>query len=1753
MANGANGVHLQLRKALEDYIKSQYFGKSPILLSALRGKLDQEGVLYQKPYVESSPSYQNAPDGIQRSAKLPDWLKGYFHALSKADLGVYSAPFCHQVSALEAAYAGQDLFVSTGTGSGKTECFMWPLMAKLACEAKNNPDSWAMRGVRTIIMYPMNALVSDQVSRLRRLIGDPEHRFVTIFRNTCGSQSRRPQFGMYTGRTPYAGKEPKPSEDRALAETYGRMVNPETDEERVFLQKLIKDGKLPAKENFEEFLEKLHHGRHIPNEEDAELVTRFEMQQFCPDILITNYSMLEYMLFRPREGKIWADTQAWLEGDRNNKLLFVIDEAHMYRGSSGGEVSLLIRRLFHRLGIDRSRVQFILTTASMPDKDEDDRRAVKAFANQLTASDDLHPFCYLTGEREAIGTGKAFDIPFGKFQEASPDRFEGEEPERLAALNEFWAGVADSPAPFSSAGDAYLWLYDHLADYRPFRELFSRCRGTAVSLRELAESVFPGRDLEEGLQAAGVMLAIAPLARSGEGGVLFPARMHMLFRGIKGVYACINPACPCAHTENGMTLGEVYFADGGLTCKECGSTVYELYNDRRCGSIFFRGFVLKGEFEARKRTYLWRQPGMINEDEVKEIHLFIPSDYYRLPERQGQNKILPCYLDVYSGFVDFSDDALDGKPGIRKLYYSGFTAKARPDILTFATCPHCRHELSRMQLTSFSTRGNQSFFNLIKAQFQTQPPVPGKTGDPDRLPNEGRKVLLFSDSRQRAAKLARDMSDASDSTAARQLAALAISRMEQEVVEQSMNYLYDYFAMAAVGRHVQIFHDSETEQQRARLLEHGGQALKNYNRARRRGQPYSPRFTIDNAPTQMKEQLLRFYCGGYNTLIDSGLSWIEPTDAAKWDAIDALEDAGIEVTEEEFIELFNAWILSVCDTSVALGHTISDVVRERVRPNYVGYGVDKDRKFSTDIRGIMGWGDNDPTAAVWGRVLREAFMDEGQSSNGKYYVDLSRVKPRFDLEHRWFRCERCSELTPYLLRGKCPSCQCENIHPMTAEEIDALDFWRKPIDGALHGEAIRVIDTEEHTAQLSHKDQRDELWSKTEQYELRFQDFLKTGEAPVDILSSTTTMEVGIDIGSLVAVGLRNIPPMRENYQQRAGRAGRRGSSLSTIVTFCEDGPHDSLYFSNPAPMFRGDPRRPWIDVDSEKIVQRHLGMVALQAYLRVIGNSLDAISAMEFLDDRFQAFYTYLAAFEISPNDILVPVGAQAALQSYKSALKNALSDLKGKRDRHPELFETDGGTGSGKKSLLDALYEEGIIPTYSFPKNVVSAFISDVNGRVRYQVERGLDVAIGEYAPGRAIVVDKTTYQIGGLYYPGSARSERTAASPARPFMRDASYRKAVRTCTQCGWFGLEEDNHEACPFCGSRSLANMLPMLRPWGFAPRNAASIETAQLNEEYTATQQPLYSTLPEADDVASVEGCAKIRMAVRPNQRIIMLNKGVGGKGFTICCDCGAAMPGNDPSVLKDVLRPYRSRFNKTRCRHIETDNVNLGYDFITDMLVLEFALDRQALDIDLQRNSWLNRAGQSLAEALRLAACQELDIEFTELVTGYRVRQSGKGDFVDIYLYDSLSSGAGYAVSIEASIQALLAKTRQLLAGCTCDSACHKCLKHYRNQYIHSVLDRKSALELLDWGGTGVRAAALSEGRQKSLLQSLEQILQLSGVRLDLSGNPVWAEGRRTRKKLAVYPAMWARPRAGDTVFVSDIQLKHAKPYALKTILDSL
>lgn len=557
MSHGASSIHKQLRTELEDYIKSQYFGKSPLLLAALSERLDDEGVLYRKPYIEASPAYLTVPNGIA-TADLEPWLKEYFLQLAQANIGVYPAPFKHQISALEAAVRGENLFVSTGTGSGKTECFIWPLIAKLAIEAKTSKNSWAKRGVRTIIMYPMNALVSDQISRLRRILGDHAHKFIKIFRDTCGNEVRRPKFGMYTGRTPYPGDAPTQSQDQQLARTLKRLSCDQDDSEKEFFKHLQEEGKIPAKADMKQFIRGLRTSQHIPHDEDTELITRFEMQQCCPDILITNYSMLEYMLLRPIERNIWTATHEWLATNHDNKLLFVIDEAHMYRGSSGGEVALQIRRLFHKLGISRDRVQFILTTASMPHNDQQDVDVVMKFANELTASDTTTQFCYLTGERENIDGKSKYDIPAELLLALDPNELEDKDEIKLAALLSFWKQLNGFDPTITDLPTLCNWMYDHLVDYSPFHELIKVCRGNTLSLGELASHIFPKLSQDQALKAVSVLLSIAPIAKNSKDSVLFPARMHMLFKGISGVYACTNAQCTHAHSANGLTLGELF-------------------------------------------------------------------------------------------------------------------------------------------------------------------------------------------------------------------------------------------------------------------------------------------------------------------------------------------------------------------------------------------------------------------------------------------------------------------------------------------------------------------------------------------------------------------------------------------------------------------------------------------------------------------------------------------------------------------------------------------------------------------------------------------------------------------------------------------------------------------------------------------------------------------------------------------------------------------------------------------------------------------------------------------------------------------------------------------------------------------------------------------------------------------------------------------------------------------------------------------
>ncbi len=1750
MSANISTIHQILREEIELYIKSQYFGRNRLLLDALSGKLDKAGTLYQVPYVESTPAYETVPDGID-TLSIPDWLKNFFLKLADEELGVYRSPFTHQCEALQQAYEGKDVFVSTGTGSGKTECFMWPILAKTVSEARTQPHTWSKRGVRTVIMYPMNALVSDQISRLRKLIGDPEDKFLRIFHNVAGHHNRRPQFGMYTGRTPYPGPKPAQAENKRLAGSLSCITSLANSDDSVFYQELRKSGKIPSKKNLQQFIDQLNSKNldHAPDDNDAELMTRFEMQQVCPDILITNYSMLEYMLLRPREKKIWSDTRDWLDSDPANRLLFIIDEAHMYRGSSGGEIALLIRRLFHKLKITRDKVQFILTTASMPDASAEDRQAVQQFATDLTSAN-KNSFVYITGEKQKIeeicAEKDTLDISAEKFLLFSAEE-EQNDSAKLTGLNQFWKDLfpVGFSREFDSLEKAQQWMYCNLLRYKPFRRLFELCKGSACPVDKLGHAIFPQlKNTPFNEKAVYSLLELASLAKDKKSGsLLFPVRLHMLFRGLQAIYACTNPNCKKAHTHEGITTGEIFTSNSVYTCPECGSAVYELINDRRCGALYFKGFVT----ETKGKTFLWRSPGLFfDQKNVFEIHLFIPSA--NIPYYEGSKKypIKRCYLDTQSGFLDFHDDALAGKAGIIKLYYSTYTDKGRPNIKSFSSCPHCKKLLNKAHLTSFNTRGNPSFYNLIKAQFNAQPPNESRQDDPLRFPNQGRKVLLFSDSRQRAAELARDMSQASDDLAVMQLFMLAIKAVSDSGNDKlCLDDLYSYFVMEAAKRHIQLFHN-ESRKEFSDHCRSALQLLEQFPKCENNECELDLKMS-NHAPDMLKEHLIRLFCSGYNTLSDTALAWLEPTKKAM-NKLNAL----YAISELEFLEVFNAWLLNVCNQKGALGHTIPDERRREVFPFYKtdGFGLENDWQLSETILTCLKLKKTSPEAVKWKNALG-SFLER---RDGRYYIDIARVVPKYGLSHHWLRCKQCSELTAFALREKCPSCGSDRIDILDKQGDEAMEFWRKPITDALTGKPIRVINTEEHTAQLSHQDQRDDLWSRTEQYEMRFQDLLKDDETSVDVLSCTTTMEVGIDIGSLVAVGLRNIPPMRENYQQRAGRAGRRGSALATIVTFCENGPHDTLYFNNPSPMFSGLPRRPWIDVKSEKLKYRHINMIALQSYLEKHGESLDNISTFSFFQNHKEPFINYLAHdFQLSSDNVLLSDASEAFIQRYQQQLKSMLETLEKKCGDHPELYQASDSTK--EKSLLDACYEEGIVPTYSFPKNVVSTFIVDTvdkQKKIRYQPERGLDIAISEYAPGRSIVVDKNTYQLGGLYYYGSERKD--DISPAKSFINDDNYVKQIWTCSSCGWFGFDNDisgNH--CPFCLSEEVKKLPPLVRPWGFAPINGKPISTSQLDESYSYADAPQYSTLPNNQDIRPIPAYSSIRLAERSDQSIILMNRGPSQNGFTICHDCGAAVPGEDASSFKNkgIQRPYPSR---KKCDHKNIGHHTLGFDFLTDMLVLEIELDKTQIEIHRTASPWIDRASRSLAEALRLQTCQLLDIEFTELNAGYRLRDvpSDKA-YVDIYLYDNLSSGAGYSTGIVSQIETLLANTWEFLQNCNanCENACQECLKHYRNQNYHAALDRFAALDLLRWGKDRLLADDIPIEDQQRLLKPFKKILTFDGIELN---SDFTVSNSNKKKKLCIYPAMKIKPAfPSETIWISDFVARYARPYAMDAINKAL
>ncbi|MGE0444620.1 MAG: DEAD/DEAH box helicase, partial [Vicinamibacterales bacterium] len=770
----------QLHWALRDYIEATYHVSHPQLVKQRRALLEELGVIHQRPYLESTPRYTT--EVAFKELGLDPSILDVFSAVSTADGGrdilIHDPPYGHQAaSTRQALVDGRSLVVMTGTGSGKTECFLLPILGKLAREAAHNGQRFgASPAVRAMVLYPMNALVNDQLGRLRLLFGDT--RLVDAFTKWSGRPAR---FARYTSRTLYPGvrREEKDKDRLRPLGTYyvdnlERAQGPPSDERdraSVLVQQLKRRGKWPAKPDLVQWYGKKGSRwkdaktgafkRCVTLPSDPELLTRHEVHEAPPDILVTNYSMLEYMLMRPLERPIFDRTRDWLHENPGEAFLLVVDEAHLYRGAAGAEVAMLIRRLRMRLGIPPERLQVICTSASF----QDSAYALE-FGAQLTgkAPSDFTSVQGTLHLREGAAKGTREDasalvgVDLHAFYDSDSDDA------RIASVSSFLE-FRQIPAPWHDLGRS---LFDALESFAPMALLINSTMKEAQPVETLGAALFEDCSADLAARAVTVLIALGSVARKTqtEPG-LIPCRVHSFYRGLPGLWVCMDPDCTAVPDNfKGGPAGKL-FSQPRDVC-ECGARVVELYTCRHCGTAYGRAYTN----DVAEPNFLWAEPGGAfralegEYEELAPIDLLLESPVFR-------DSAEPAEYDLVTGRLNPQELG----PRNRQVYLRKDRVqpvKADDDSPSlppgqFRPCAVCGETAAfgRTSVQDHQTKGDQPFQALIAKQIQVQPPSPVPA---TRLaPLRGRKVLVFSDSRQTAARLAPNLQTYSTQDALRPL------------------------------------------------------------------------------------------------------------------------------------------------------------------------------------------------------------------------------------------------------------------------------------------------------------------------------------------------------------------------------------------------------------------------------------------------------------------------------------------------------------------------------------------------------------------------------------------------------------------------------------------------------------------------------------------------------------------------------------------------------------------------------------------------------------------------------------------------------------------------------------------------------------------------------------------------------------------------------------------------------------------------
>ena len=1734
------GLFDELRDMYFRYLDSPFALRYPDLMRERRRLLDVDRRLYRNLLIEPVPPYESS--GQDFSTAVQSLLAGEWTDAERIALidfvsrGLFPPiweMYGHQREAFEASVVNrQDIVITTGTGSGKTECFLLPIVAGLIREAATwvppqprdprwdwwnhrSGRNWAPRvpqrahedatgrpaALRAVILYPLNALVEDQLARLREGFDSPMARDWTA----SYLHGNRFYFGRYTSRTPVSGGRTNASLGRLRAE----LLSIEGDSRLVTAS--------PAARFFQSI-------------DGAEMWSRWDMQDHPPDILITNYSMLNIMLMRAIEAPIFDKTRAWLQSDPRRVFHLVVDELHSYRGTPGTEVAYLLRIFLDRLGLlpDSQQLRIIASSASLTSSPSGlqflesffgrDRRRFSIVSGVIIPPNASAP----ESARAHAQTLRALGRGLSQLDAAA----------REEAARTFHTTVG-APAPPEPATVETILNAAMNHTYAPDALRLACSDGVNQSLQpktpvEIGGALFGA--LPEALQLEavdGLLTGLVNSQKPATGSAPLPIRVHIFFRNVQGLWACSNPNCTHVPPRQApCPIGKLHY-NPALTCT-CGSRVLELLYCEPCGEVFLGGYRRDTQLNPNE-WYL--SPDHPNLEASPDI-AFLDRDYLRYavywPASQGLSPASNRWTQdgVARQWQPAQLNHIDGRlalGGTGYLYVVPQMHRTPPPTAESAwrpypaRCPRCDADWARHPIGSpirTLRTGFQKIAQVLADALLRHIGVPT-----DRT---SRKLVVFSDSRQDAAKLSAGMRFSHYRDALRQSLANTLrlqgrgalafnARITGQQIPPDDQALADSFERAqpqealvltlaanpATATSRSQFHPSMTNREAAdqilarytlgsfpltqlvpdvslQMLENGmnpagyTQAVLWTNPADHSGHwrdlytwPLGSPPTSRSPADLTQEQQTHLQRIQENTLVE--LAEIIFASGRR-----ALESLGIAFATTDRIRLPapTPLIQEAVDGVIRLLGTRRRLSTHNAQgqtqpPGYV-------RRYLTAVAQLNG----EDVATFTQQILNQLI---GSGCLTQQVLNVPALCITRGGGH-FYECPECRRLHLHRAGGVCTEC---NAALAPAQPIPAAagdrDYYTYL--ATLAGPIFR-LNCEELTGQTNKSDAR--------RRQRMFQDLCLPPPSEialidgVDVLSVTTTMEAGVDIGSLSAVMMANMPPMRFNYQQRVGRAGRRGSGFSTALTLCRGRSHDDYYFLRPDRITSEPPPQPYVDMRRVPIIKRvlikevlrqafaSLGLFAGQAGDEVHGQFGDASSwnapcpqpapgspPGATVADLIQAWIRANSVAVQRICDVLLSY-TSPELRAERTALLDYVADsLIGDittAASDPRLFQ---------RSLSERLANRGILPMFGFPTQVRYLFHGQPRAGYEWPpddvVDRELDIAISQFAPCAETVKDGIIHtSVGVVDYQPQGRRVAELPNPLGPPL-------PVGLCRHCQAIDTSQVPGPTCPVCGSGTPEyNVINLAQPKGFrtwfggshdfdgtfewtprASRSKVGIGLLPMartaNVELWSGQETVYVV---NDNEGALYDFEKLRNGETWVTRAALDKLGVSTNVLTI----GAA---SDPRALASIK--------------------------MTDVLILGLHTFPVGIDISPLRVGG-RAALYSLGFLLRRAASVRLDIHERELKVGLRILRNDSGQVVgQIFLSDTLENGAGYSSYFgqQGEIEGLL----QFIAGngdrsfheplvaqshaSACATSCPDCLRDFTNLAFHNILDWRLGLDL--------------------------------------------------------------------------------------------